>query len=107
MWQRSASLVAILLGVWPLVWVLAFRAGDYVRLGIMWPSCVAQIAEKHGGPTPFNWGLGGAFLVGVQRTLLYDPDDRPLATGAKFGIGVNSTAHHLVGHFYVIDDDTG
>jgi hypothetical protein len=107
MWRRSISLVAILICIWPIVGALALRGGDYIHLAVMWPFYKAQIDAVHGGATSFNWGLWGAFLVGVQRTLVYDPDDRAIETGARLGQinPLTSTSRHLVGHFYVIDDD--
>jgi hypothetical protein len=103
--------IACRLALIPAIWFCAdwtLSVGDYGHLALMYPNYAVKIAANHGALTSFNWGSGGAFLVGVQRVLVYDSDGRISDKTAypNFATTASSASvSHLFGHFYVVDDD--
>jgi hypothetical protein len=75
--------------------------GDYIHLAIFYPTYARAISER--GVTEFPWGDTAIWVTDAARlrVLVYDP------SGAHAGAGPGRMfVTHLVGPFYVVEDDT-
>lgn len=111
LWRRALSLLAILVGIWPLMGA-AFLAGDYVHLGLAYPYYATKLETTPDGqskPLSFSWGGKGFAGAGnMDRTLLYDPGGK---RAMEFRLqetppelpGSQLIVRHLIGHFYLVE----
>jgi hypothetical protein len=108
LWRRSASLLAILVFIWPGMVGLKTAAelvSDYIHLALAYPYYASEIAisELATMPIGFNWGGAGFAGSGnLDRSLVYDPIDGGTNHG-KITTDQTVTVRHLIGHFYVVE----
>jgi hypothetical protein len=106
-WRRCLGLIAILVVVLPLSGALALWAGDYVHLAVMWPSYRSTIQTEPGSRVAFEWQTVEIMFGQIERTLVYDPSDSEAHEHDFYNNydGTFKRHRHLIGHFYVIEND--
>jgi hypothetical protein len=105
-WHRCLGLIAILLVVLPMSAVLAFWAGDYVHLAVMWPSYRSTIQAEPGNRVAFEWETVELMFGQIERTLVYDPSDGEARENDTYDNyhGYFTRHRRLISHFYLIEN---